>query len=171
MAIGSAHIRARRLSGQKKPHAEAIRADVNITPLVDVVLVLLIIFMVVIPLMARGREVPLPRTRHHSERPDALQPVIALDGNGDLWLDTEKIGPLGPDCTNNINCPILEKLGSLVQRAWDMAKNKDGVGKVYIKVDGNVAYGKVYPLIIAVNQGMAVSSIDLATAELKEEGE
>ena len=58
MAIGSAHIRARRLSGHKKQAIDQIRADVNITPLVDVVLVLLIIFMVVIPLMARGREVP-----------------------------------------------------------------------------------------------------------------
>ena len=169
MAIGSAHIRARRLSGHKKQALDQIRADVNITPLVDVVLVLLIIFMVVIPLMARGREVPLPRTRHHSERPDALQPVIALDGNGDLWFDTEKVGPLPPECNTNPNCPILERLGTLVQRAWDAAKNKDGVGKVYIKVAGEMPYGRAYPLIIAVNQGMAVSAIDLATAELKEE--
>ena len=155
--------RSRRLSGHKKQQIEAIRADVNITPLVDVVLVLLIIFMVVIPLMARGREVPLPRTLHHSEQPDALQPVLAVDAYGDVWFDSERLGPCCEDKA------VIEKIDTLVHRAWDIAKNKDGVGKVYIKVAGEVPYGKVYPLIIAVNQDMNVSSIDLATAELKED--
>jgi biopolymer transport protein ExbD len=160
---GRHNLRTRRLSGHSRQKIEEIRADVNITPLVDVVLVLLIIFMVVIPLMARGREVPLPRTSHHSERPDALQPVLAVDAYGDVWFDTEKVGPCCEDKA------IIERLGTLVQRAWDTAKNKDGVGKVYLKIAGEIPYGKVYPLIIAVNQDMNVDSIDLATAELKEE--
>ena len=162
MAGGGGHLRSRRLSGHPRQKIEEVRADVNITPLVDVVLVLLIIFMVVIPLMARGREVPLPRTRHHSERPDALQPVLAIDAVGDLWFDTERIGP----CCDKT---ILDTVNTRVQRAWDIAKNKDGVGKVYIKVDGSIPYGKIYPLIIAVNQDMNVDQIDLATAELKDE--
>jgi biopolymer transport protein TolR len=162
MAGGGHNVRSRRLSGHKKQAIEQIRAEVNITPLVDVVLVLLIIFMVVIPLMARGREVPLPRTLHHSERPDALQPVLAIDSYGDVWFDTEKVGACCDDKA------VIERLVTLVQRAWDTAKNKDGVGKVYIKVSGEVPYGKVYPLIIAVNQDMNVSSIDLATSEQKE---
>ena len=163
MAHGGARSRTRRLSGHKRQQIEQIRADVNITPLVDVVLVLLIIFMVVIPLMARGREVPLPRTLHHSEEVDAQQPVLAIDNYGDVWFDAERIGPCCEDKA------VIEKIDTLVHRAWDIAKNKDGVGKVYIKVAGDVPYGKVYPLIIAVNQDMNVSSIDLATAELREE--
>jgi biopolymer transport protein TolR len=162
MSGGGTPIRARRLSGHARQTVEQVRADVNITPLVDVVLVLLIIFMVVIPLMARGRDVPLPRTRHHSELPDALQPVLAVDAVGDLWFDADRVGP----CCDRA---ALDTINTRVQRAWDIAKNKDGVGKVYIKVDGNIPYGKVYPLIIAVNQEMNVSSIDLATAELKDE--
>src|SRR5262245_52761740 len=94
---GPSAVRPRRVSGHKKQAIEQIRADVNITPLVDVVLVLLIIFMVVIPLMARGREVPLPRTLHHSEEPDALQPVLAIDAYGDVWFDAEKVGPCCED--------------------------------------------------------------------------
>ena len=162
MSASAGHPRARRLSGHARQKIEEVRADVNITPLVDVVLVLLIIFMVVIPLMARGRDVPLPRTRHHSERPDALQPVLAVDKVGDLWFDTDRLGACcGKD--------VLELVNTRVQRAWDIAKNKDGVGKVYIKVHQDIPYGKVYPLIIAVNQEMNVDQIDLATAELKDE--
>ena len=160
---GATSLRARRLSGHKKQTIEQIRADVNITPLVDVVLVLLIIFMVVIPLMARGREVPLPRTLHHSEEPDALQPVLAIDKYGDVWFDAEKVGP----CCKDEG--VLDKLDTMVHRAWDIAKNKAGVGKVYIKVADEVPYGTVYPLILKVNRDMNVDSIDLATAELKEE--
>ena len=44
--------------------------DINVTPLVDVVLVLLIIFMVITPLIASGVAVDLPRTAHHSRKPD-----------------------------------------------------------------------------------------------------
>jgi biopolymer transport protein TolR len=160
---GPSSLRTRRLSGHKKQAIEQIRADVNITPLVDVVLVLLIIFMVVIPLMARGREVALPRTLHHSEEPDALQPVLAIDKYGDVWFDSEKVGPCCKDTS------VLDKLDTMVHRAWDIAKNKSGVGKVYIKVADDVPYGTVYPLILKVNRDMNVDSIDLATAELKEE--
>ena len=92
MSRSGPKLRTRRLTGHKKQAIEQIRADVNITPLVDVVLVLLIIFMVVIPLMARGREVPLPKTLHHSEEPDAQQPVISIDKQGELWFDAGKVG-------------------------------------------------------------------------------
>ena len=160
---GPSSLRSRRLSGHKKQTIEQIRADVNITPLVDVVLVLLIIFMVVIPLMARGREVPLPRTLHHSEEPDALQPVLAIDKYGDVWFDAEKVGPCCKDTA------VLDKLDTMVHRAWDIAKNDAAKGKVYIKVADEVPYGTVYPLILKVNRDMNVDSIDLATAELKEE--
>jgi len=162
MGASAAHPhRVRRLSGHTKQTIEKIRADVNITPLVDVVLVLLIIFMVVIPLMARGREVLLPRTRTHTEAPDAQQPVVALDAYGDLWFLTEKMGPC---CTDKA---AFEKLVTLVNRAWD---EKDDVrGKVYIKVASSVPYGKVYPLLIMIKEDLNVSAIDLATAEQKDE--
>jgi len=53
-----------------------VRADINVTPLVDVVLVLLIIFMVVTPLIASGVAVDLPRTTHHARKPDDGKDVI-----------------------------------------------------------------------------------------------
>ena len=53
-----------------------IKADINVTPLVDVVLVLLIIFMVVTPLIASGVAVDLPRTAHHARKPDDGKDII-----------------------------------------------------------------------------------------------
>ena len=53
-----------------------VKADINVTPLVDVVLVLLIIFMVVTPLIASGDAVDLPRTAHHSRKPDDGRDII-----------------------------------------------------------------------------------------------
>lgn len=53
-----------------------VKADINVTPLVDVVLVLLIIFMVVTPLIASGVAVDLPRTAHHQKKPDDGKDII-----------------------------------------------------------------------------------------------
>jgi len=158
---GSVHVRGHRLSAGRKPKLDSIRNDINVTPLVDVVLVLLIIFMVITPLMARGREIPaLPKTRNHSQEKDKLQPVVAIDKDGVLWYDQVKLGPLDDK--------MLEKMGESIQRAWDAPKNPDGVGKVYVKADGTLPYSKVYPLLVYLNQTMAVTSIDLATNEIKE---
>lgn len=137
----------------------AVRAEINITPLVDVVLVLLIIFMIVTPLMARGKEVPLPKTSFHNKDKDKMQPVVAIDGNGDLWFDKEKLGPA---------VGALPLMKTKVQEAWDSAKVKEGVGKISLKVAEEVTYGQVYPVLIALNKDLDLAQIDLATNEKKE---
>ena len=158
---GSVHVRGHRLSGGRKPKLDSIRNDINVTPLVDVVLVLLIIFMVITPLMARGREIPaLPKTRNHSQEKDKLQPVIALDANGDLWFDKDKLGPIDDNS--------LKEMGRRVEQSWKAPKHPEGAGKVYIKAAAELPYGKVYPLITYVNRELRVSSIELATNELKD---
>jgi len=68
-------IRARLRGGKKHPKG-AVKADINVTPLVDVVLVLLIIFMVVTPMIAGGVQVQLPRTENHSKKPDDGKDII-----------------------------------------------------------------------------------------------
>ena len=132
--------------------------QMNVTPLVDVVLVLLIIFMVVTPLMARGHEVPLPRTHNHSSKKDAHQPVVAIDANGAVFYDKEKLGLMG--------LGITERLRTSVQRGWD--ERPETTGMVYVKAEANLPYGKIYPLLLSINEDLGVSSIDLATAEAKE---
>jgi biopolymer transport protein ExbD len=139
----------------KKPQLDAVRNEINITPLVDVCLVLLIIFMVVTPLMARGQEVPLPKTHNHSQKKDAHQPVVALDRDGNLYYDKLKLGP--------INDASLEKLKTNVERAWET--RPDTAGRIYVKAADELDYGKVYKLLITINEDLGVSEIDLATQD------
>ena len=71
------------------------KADINVTPLVDVVLVLLIIFMVVTPMIASGVAVDLPRTAHHSRKPDDGRDIIVSVTHDDrVYVGTRPLGRL-----------------------------------------------------------------------------
>jgi len=139
----------------KKPTLDAVRNEINITPLVDVCLVLLIIFMVVTPLMARGQEVPLPKTHNHSQKKDAHQPVVAIDKDGNVYFDKQKLGPINDDS--------LARMKTLVERAWET--RPDTQGRIYVKAADSLDYGSAYKLLIMVNEDLGVSEIDLATQD------
>ena len=65
-----------------------VQSAINVTPLVDVVLVLLIIFMVVAPQMRPGPEVDLPDTAKPKEQdPEGTRILVTIDEHGDLWID------------------------------------------------------------------------------------
>ena len=71
-----------------------MKANINITPLVDVVLVLLIIFMVMAPQMRKGPDVDLPDTKKPSEQGDERGKIlVTIDEAGGLWIDDEPIAP------------------------------------------------------------------------------
>src|SRR6266700_1960770 len=72
-------------------NSRGVKSDINVTPLVDVVLVLLIIFMVVTPLLHRGKDVRLPRARTTDETkmPDAL--VISVTSDRTVWVETSPV--------------------------------------------------------------------------------
>ena len=66
--------------------------EINVTPLVDVVLVLLIIFMVVTPMLHRGVHVQLPETLHHEKKQDTgEQLVVTIRGDGAVFIETDRI--------------------------------------------------------------------------------
>src|SRR3954447_15044881 len=81
-----------RLSGHKKPHIDVVRNDINVTPLVDVMLVLLIIFMLMTLIMGRGHDVQLPNAKNYSSEKDKMQPVVTVDKAGDLWVEKNRLG-------------------------------------------------------------------------------
>jgi len=137
-----------------------VRNEINVTPLVDVCLVLLIIFMVIIELLARGREVPLPKTRHHAEEADQNQPIVAIDVDGNIFFDKEEIMPGVPALDTK-----LEELKKRIREEWRSGKSKDQ--RVYVKADVATEYKSVYPLIMAIHD-LGITSIDLGTHELKE---
>jgi len=71
-----------------------MQAAINITPLVDVVLVLLIIFMVMAPEMRKGPDVNLPNTAKPTEQGDERGRIlVSIDETGGLWIDDRSIEP------------------------------------------------------------------------------
>lgn len=66
--------------------------DINVTPLVDVVLVLLIIFMVITPMLQKGREVTLPETDNPKKEKNVQEQVtISVTKEGTLWWETTQV--------------------------------------------------------------------------------
>jgi biopolymer transport protein ExbD len=71
-----------------------MQAAINITPLVDVVLVLLIIFMVMAPQMRSGPEVNLPNTTKPGEQGDERSRIlVSIDDSGGLWINDQPVAP------------------------------------------------------------------------------
>jgi biopolymer transport protein TolR len=140
----------------KKLALDPIKNDINVTPLVDVCLVLLIIFMVITPMMSRGKEVKLPKTEFHYSRKDKMQPVIAIDANNILWYEKIKLG--------EVNANTLAQMQDSIKRGWDKVKDVENQNRVYLKADDSLPYSKVYPVLMAIND-MGVTSIDLGTNE------
>jgi len=160
MAAGHTH-RRWRLSGHKKAMIDVVRNDINVTPLVDVMLVLLIIFMLMTLIMGRGHDVQLPKATNYSQEKDKMQPVVSIDIDGNLWVEKSKLGP--------VTQATLKEMDDQIQGMWKAPKNPDGVGRIYLKADDKVEYIKVYPVLEYMNKIMLVQSVDLAIAKDSEE--
>ena len=152
-----------RLSDKKKHHVDTVRNDINVTPLVDVMLVLLIIFMLMTLIMGRGHDVTLPKAQYYSQEKDKMQPVVTVDLEGNIWVEKQKLGPAS-DAT-------LKEMKDQIQGAWNAPKNPEGVGRVYIKADSKTEYSKVYPVLMYLNRELQVQAIDLAIAKDAKEGQ
>lgn len=100
-------------------------SDINVTPLVDVMLVLLIIFMITAPMMTQGLDVDLPETTSKSLRQEENPVVITIDKDGIIMLD--KIEVSRPFLKQQLANSPVEK------------KNEP----IYLKADKNVSYGLV----------------------------
>jgi biopolymer transport protein ExbD/biopolymer transport protein TolR len=141
-------IRSRRRP--RSPAREAageVRAEINVTPLVDVVLVLLIIFMVVTPMLQRGMDVRLPKSRHHqTENDTGEQLMVSVRADGSVWLDRERADPA--------------RLESLLKAA--LARNPGR--PIYLKGDARLRYGKVRDVMLACHRAGS-QQVALATEE------
>jgi biopolymer transport protein ExbD len=73
-----------------------VKSEINVTPLVDVVLVLLIIFMVVTPMLQRGKDVSLPRSRIVDKDPGSGDPLIlSVTSDKRVWVDKDSYDEAG----------------------------------------------------------------------------
>jgi biopolymer transport protein TolR len=109
-------------------------AEINVTPFVDVMLVLLIIFMVTAPMMSEGLEVELPKTRQAEVLPtENANMVMTVKKDGSIWLDEYKVLPE----------ELQEKLRLLVKE-----KNKT----LFLQADKEVPYGIVVDAMSSIKE-------------------
>ncbi len=125
-------------------------AQINITPLVDVMLVLLVIFMVTAPMMQQGIGVELPRVAAQPLNSEVEQLAVVISRDGRVQLNNT---PLGVDELN-------QKLSAIVQSQPDC--------KVALRADKNVPYGKLAEVMAAIRNA-GVKKIGMVTEPLKEE--
>ncbi|HET9955848.1 MAG TPA: biopolymer transporter ExbD, partial [Polyangiaceae bacterium] len=127
-----------------------VMSDINVTPLVDVVLVLLIIFMVVTPMIASGVAVDLPRTKFHSRKPDDGKDII-------ISITSDKRIFVGGNRVNRV-----QDLGQAVIAE----RRKTPEKTIFVKGDTRVPYGTVREAMDVLHDA-DIEDIVLGTEELK----
>lgn len=167
--MGSAGGKRGRGHGKKPIELDSVRNEINVTPLVDVVLVLLIIMMVIGPMLARGKEVDLPKTQYHLEPNDNHEPIVAIDQYGKVWVDKDEV-PEGPDQLNVIRERVSKQWEDLRASNAKLAGeqvDRSGETRVLVKVSPEIPYKTAYPIIMALHD-LGAEAVDLGTEELKE---
>ena len=132
-----------------------VRSEINVTPLVDVVLVLLIIFMVVTPMLSRGVKVDLPETVHHDKTQDTGQQIlVSISADKKVYLEST---PLEEDQVSGAVKQLLEER----QRT---GKSQD----IHVRGDKTLTYGDVKVVLEQLHQAGA-NSVAHATDDPKRE--
>ncbi len=125
-------------------------ADINVTPLVDVVLVLLIIFMVTAPILQSGIEVAIPHTKTVKEITEERL-VITIDRDQRVFLNNEPIN--------------IHQIGAQLHQ-----KIRDPEGQsVFVRADENVPFGAFATVMDAVKQS-GITNVSIVTQPLEENG-
>ena len=139
----------------KQGRTQTSLAEINVTPLVDVMLVLLVIFMVTAPILQTGIEVNLPKTRESkTEQPNIKSVVISVDKDGNIYLSTHSEAK--PVNVNDLPAQLQQKLGVSGER------------KVYLRGDGDTPYRLIaYILDVAKQAGADVSLVTEPTVKKK----
>lgn len=143
--------------------ASKIVSEINVTPLVDVSLVLLIIFMVVTPIL--GEPVDLPETKNHKVDNDDDQPVVIIDKTGKVYCSAET------DTLGEASKPeTLQRMTDCVAQMWDVGE-REAQGtyqkRVSLKADKGVPYKFVQPVMFALDE-MKPPQVELGTNELED---
>jgi biopolymer transport protein ExbD len=129
-----------------------VNSNINVTPMVDVMLVLLIIFMVITPMLQKSRPVDLVRTNNpipmqDADKEDAI--IIAVQRDGKIFFDTTIVGP-----------------DELTQKVKDRIANRVDK-RVYVKADARAKYKSVVEVVDNVRSA-GVSELGLLTEQKRQ---
>lgn len=117
--------------GRRNGRGNGALAEINIVPLVDVVLVLLVIFMLTAHVMEFGLEVEVPKVKQTKDSSQEL-PVASLDRSGNLFLNEKQVN--------------IHELGAEFKRRFPNAK------AVYLRADRNTIYDPIAQVVSALGQ-------------------
>ncbi len=139
----------------KLAKAPPVVSDINVTPMVDVMLVLLIIFMVITPMLSKGAQVNMVKTRNpikmqEADKEDAV--LVAITRDGKIWLSpgNQMLG--------------LDQLASKVK---DLQTARTGDKTVYIKADARARFASVTDVIDQLRTD-GVDQLGLLTEEVQD---
>jgi biopolymer transport protein TolR len=114
-------------AGKRRHRRRAVMSDINVTPFVDVMLVLLIIFMVSAPLLTVGVPIDLPRTQAKALDQDREPLTVSVNGTGQVFLQNSEI-----------------KVEDLVAKLEAITQARGGTDeRIYVRGDRKVDYGTV----------------------------
>ena len=122
----------------------AVMAEINVTPLVDVMLVLLVIFMVTAPMMQQGVQVNLPKADTKAMTPAEESVVVSVDKSGKVFIDKDEV-PAGD---------LRKRLSTLFATR---AKKE-----VFLKADAGVPYGEVVRTMADI-KGAGIERLGMVT--------
>ena len=124
-----------------------LMSDINVTPFVDVMLVLLIIFMVTAPMMMQGVEVNLPQTTAKRIKTQEDPLIITVNKKGEIFLETHRIG--------------LDDLENKTKKIFENRREKE----LLLKADKDVPYGVVLKVISRVKKA-GIDKLGMVTEPL-----
>lgn len=137
---------------EKKKAGDPV-ADINVTPMVDVMLVLLIIFIVITPMLSKGISVDMVKTKnpvamHDADKEDAI--LIAIGRDGKVYLGTEQLPP-----------------DALAPRVKDQLTNR--LDKtVYVRADARARYERVVEVVDNL-RAAGVDQLGMLTEEIQQD--
>ncbi|MDR0354617.1 MAG: protein TolR [Deltaproteobacteria bacterium] len=123
----------------------SMMSEINVTPMVDVMLVLLIIFMVAAPMMTQGLDVDLPKVDANVMRTDASMVILTVTADGSVDLDGTKL-------------PNVDNLDAQVRQVM----RTKGTESLFLKADQSVPYGQVARIMGALREA-GITNVGLVT--------